>query len=73
MTDPNDVVIARAIVALGHNRGLQVMAEGMETADQHNVLASMGCDGDQGYHFGRPAPAGALTSLLVKTTPSPRQ
>nr|WP_315431131.1 EAL domain-containing protein [uncultured Albidiferax sp.] len=64
LTDPSDAVIARTIVALGHSLGLAVIAEGVETADQHDFLADLGCDAFQGYHFGRPGPAGALQKFI---------
>jgi EAL domain-containing protein (putative c-di-GMP-specific phosphodiesterase class I) len=73
MTDPNDAVIAQAIVTLGHSLGLQVIAEGVETAAQCDMLASMGCDAYQGYHFGRPVTADNLTSLLINRPSSPSQ
>jgi len=60
LIDPSDAVIARTVVALGHNLGLKVIAEGVETAGQHNFLAGLGCDAFQGYYFGRPGPADAL-------------
>ena len=63
MTDTHDAVVARTIVALGHGLGLQVIAEGVETAEQFDFLASIGCDAYQGYHFGRPLPANAFTDL----------
>jgi diguanylate cyclase (GGDEF)-like protein/PAS domain S-box-containing protein len=56
LSDPDDAVIAQAIVALGHNLGMQVIAEGVETSGQRDFLASMGCDAFQGYLFGRPEP-----------------
>ena len=48
--------IARTVVALGHNLGLQVIAEGVETAEQRDALAGFGCDAYQGYFFSRPEP-----------------
>ncbi len=60
LTDPSDAVIARTILALGHSLGLKVIAEGVETAAQHQFLASLGCDAFQGYFFGRPVTAQAL-------------
>ena len=61
LTDPSDAVIARTVVALGHSLGLTVIAEGVETVEQRNALADMNCDAFQGYYFGRPAPADALS------------
>jgi EAL domain-containing protein (putative c-di-GMP-specific phosphodiesterase class I) len=56
LTDPNDAVIARTVVALGHSLGMRVIAEGVENAAQRDLLASMDCDAFQGYYFGRPVP-----------------
>ncbi|MBP8287393.1 MAG: EAL domain-containing protein [Rhodoferax sp.] len=56
LTDHDDAVIARSIVALGHNLGMSVIAEGVETVGQRDMLAQMGCDAFQGYLFGRPVP-----------------
>ncbi len=60
LTDPNDAVIAQTIVALGHNLGLKVIAEGVETPGQRDFLASIGCDAFQGYYFGRPVAVAEL-------------
>ncbi len=46
----------RALINLVHTLGLVVVAEGVETAAQAEMLAEMGCDYAQGYHFGRPSP-----------------
>jgi EAL domain-containing protein (putative c-di-GMP-specific phosphodiesterase class I) len=62
LTDPSDAAIARTILALGHSLGLTVMAEGVETLEQRNFLADNGCDAFQGYYFGRPVVAQALTT-----------
>lgn len=56
LTDPNDAAIARTIVQLAQSLEMEVVAEGVETAEQFEVLRAMGCRLFQGYHFGRPAP-----------------
>lgn len=50
------LTIIRAIVNLGHNLGMSVTAEGVETQQQFIALQGLGCDQMQGYLFGRPAP-----------------
>ena len=69
LTEPNDAVIARTILALGHSLGLQVMAEGVETAAQCAFLDGLGCDAFQGYYFGRPVPADELTATVFTHAP----
>ena len=64
LTDPNDAAIARTIVALAQSLGLSVIAEGVETEAQRNLLASVGCLAYQGYLFGRPGPATDVEQLL---------
>jgi EAL domain-containing protein (putative c-di-GMP-specific phosphodiesterase class I) len=56
--------IARAILDLGRSLGLQVIAEGIEHADQARWLASLGCRFGQGYLFARPMSAAAIEALL---------
>ncbi|PKD41153.1 diguanylate cyclase [Methylomonas sp. Kb3] len=56
IVDPNDAVIAQTIIGMGHNLGLNVIAEGVETQDQRICLERIGCDAFQGYLFGKPMP-----------------
>ena len=58
--------IITAIVQLGQTLGLRVVAEGVETADQADYLAQIGCDEFQGYLFSPPLPAQEFRELLVR-------
>ena len=49
--------IVFAVVELAHMLGMTVVAEGVETAEQHKHLAALGCDSCQGYYFARPMSA----------------
>jgi len=62
--DSADVVV-RAIVGLAGSLGLCTVAEGVETAAQARLLADMGCDELQGYHFARPLAPQALAEFVV--------
>jgi len=53
-TDPGDVAIVSAIVTLGHNLGLTVVAEGVETPQQYEILRNFNCNEAQGYLFSKP-------------------
>ncbi len=57
----NDTAIARSILALGADLDLFVIAEGIETIAQHKALQKMGCTIGQGYLYGRPVPASAVS------------
>jgi diguanylate cyclase (GGDEF)-like protein len=54
--------VVSAVVHLAHALGLRVVAEGVETPEQHAILVEMGCDELQGFYFARPMPAQALAS-----------
>ena len=65
MDDADDAVIVRAIIALGHNLGLKVLAEGVETEEQLAFLRANGCDELQGYLISKPVSAWQMTKLLA--------
>lgn len=59
-----DVMATRAIIALARQLKLQVTAEGVETAEQHDFIQTYSIEAMQGYHFSRPVDADAFTKLL---------
>lgn len=62
--DERDRAIVQSIITLAHSLGFTTIAEGVETADQLEILRAMGCDEIQGYFFARPMPAAELGKLL---------
>jgi len=62
--DSANQAILKAIVALGHNLGLNVIAEGVETESQRDFLMSIGCDEMQGYLYSKPLPLDAIERLI---------
>jgi EAL domain-containing protein (putative c-di-GMP-specific phosphodiesterase class I) len=58
--------LSEAIIVMAHKLELEVIAEGVETPEQRELLAAAGCDYGQGYLFARPMPA-ADFDLLLKT------
>jgi diguanylate cyclase (GGDEF)-like protein len=55
-TDADDAALVRTIITMAHNLRLHVMAEGVETEEQLELLRLLGCDEGQGYFFARPVP-----------------
>jgi len=71
--DPEDRAIAETVVSLARAIEVAVVAEGVETPEQDQVLRSMGCDFVQGFYYARPMPAAALAELLAtRSWPPPR-
>ena len=52
-----NLALCKAIIVMAHELGMQVIAEGVETAEQCELLTAAGCDYGQGYHFARPMPS----------------
>lgn len=67
-TDPGSRAVVRAAVQLGHELGLRVVAEGVETAAEWNEVAELGCDAVQGYFISRPVTGDALRAWAVPLT-----
>src|SRR3954453_14239524 len=62
--DVEDKAIVEAVVGLAHTLGLKVVAEGIETAEQLEMLREMGCEEGQGYRLGRPQPSSTVEQML---------
>jgi diguanylate cyclase (GGDEF)-like protein len=71
-SDRRDVAIVRSTIALAHDLGLEVVAEGVETGEHLTELLAAGCDVGQGFHFGRPVPLGTPLDVFVKIPETPR-
>ena len=62
LTANSDAMIVRSVIDLGHNLGLRVVAEGVETKEMFDAVAALGCDEAQGYFISRPQECEALKS-----------
>ena len=63
-TNRVNAAIVDAIIAMGHGLEVKVVAEGVESSEQATYLKSRGCQGAQGYHYGRPMNSEAFIQLL---------
>ncbi|MDB5889453.1 MAG: hypothetical protein JWP47_284 [Polaromonas sp.] len=66
LTDPNDAAIARTIIGLAQSLGLDILAEGVETEAQRELLVRFGCERYQGYLFCQPLPIDELERFMRK-------
>jgi diguanylate cyclase (GGDEF)-like protein len=62
--DSSDMALSGAIIVMAHKLGLKVIAEGVETPEQRDLLAAAGCDYGQGYLFAKPMPADEFDAFL---------
>ncbi|MDO8466371.1 MAG: EAL domain-containing protein, partial [Gallionella sp.] len=65
-TDRNDLVLCEAIIVMAHKLGIKVIAEGVETKRQRDMLGIAGCDYAQGYLYSKPIPAEEFEELLKR-------
>jgi EAL domain-containing protein (putative c-di-GMP-specific phosphodiesterase class I) len=66
-SDSSDRTIVRTIIMMANSLGLQVIAEGVETEEQRQILLDNGCTNYQGYLFGKPVPIEAFEDLLRRS------
>ncbi|MHA6492681.1 putative bifunctional diguanylate cyclase/phosphodiesterase [Pseudomonas borbori] len=76
LEDEDDATIVRAIIQLGKSLGMQVIAEGVETAEQEAYIIAQGCNEGQGYFYSKPLSARELALYLkqaqrITSTPNP--
>ena len=65
--DPKDEAIVRSVIELGHNLGMRVVAEGVETQEAWSMLQRLGCDTAQGYLLSRPVADAEFLRWLVRS------
>ncbi len=68
-TDPDDQAITQAIISMAHSLKLDVVAEGVETKEQLEILRSQSCDIIQGYLFSKPIPTENIAPFLLSDIP----
>ena len=64
--NPEDQTIVKAIIAMAHTLNIDVIAEGVENAEQRDLLKTFGCRLAQGFYFSKPLPAQDFTKLLYQ-------
>ena len=73
INDPKDLAIVAAVITASRMLGLEVIAEGVETAEHAALLAKMGCSHLQGYLFSKPLPAEDIPAWIARFRPGARQ
>ncbi len=68
--EEGDTAIVRAVMGLARALGLEVVAEGIETVEQLDLLRDLGCDYGQGYYFARPLPSAEAGEFLAASRPA---
>ncbi|WP_256360410.1 EAL domain-containing protein [Methylomonas koyamae] len=65
VAESSDMALCEAIVVMAHKLGIKVVAEGIETAEQYQLLQRIGCDYGQGYLISQPVPAEQFELLFA--------
>ena len=69
--DKENEVLVQAIIAMAHGLRLEVIGEGVETAEQWEFLRRLGCNYVQGYYFGKPMPRDEFEQYLAAQLQKP--
>jgi EAL domain-containing protein (putative c-di-GMP-specific phosphodiesterase class I) len=72
-SNPDDLAIVKSVISMAQCLNLNVIAEGVETEDQRQLLESLNCPEMQGYLFSRPLPADELGSFLKLNGGKPKK
>lgn len=67
LSNPDDYAITLAIIAIAHQLNLEIIAEGVETKEQYELLKEQGADAVQGYYFSKPVSVSDCEKLLIAT------
>jgi diguanylate cyclase (GGDEF)-like protein/PAS domain S-box-containing protein len=70
--DKNDLALCEAIIVMAHKLGIKVIAEGVETETQNQLLKDFGCDYGQGYLYSKPVPASDFEALFCARPVKPK-